>query len=351
MGCGDSLAPERRMVGTISNVHIATDGVGHDDDTDFDIEPRSEGEFQALLINRFDKPNENGKLECEIHVSDARRDQHLAWVRSLSGTEVTAHGVWVNDTAHEDKTELHPLDVVFGPVTASIMPGDWIGALAGERGLVVGATMLAFRFAAASDNRGNLFNRAKPPLSRQTRPITFNLPFPPRPDGNSVARSEHRTFLVEHASIESADPDDLSGTIVQPVTVTCLDRDHGGPGIMLGELVTHWAAPGAPSISVDLVDIDFGKIGVGESVTRHVTIANNGQADLAVAIAGSGFPSSFNWADVNTIISPGGSFQLTIDFSPVAAGEARETVIVESNAPISPPRVALKGKAHGGTTQ
>ena len=34
----------------------------------------------------------------------------------------------------------------------------------------------------------------------------------------------------------------------------------------------------------------------------------------------------------------------------VAAGEARETVIVESNAPRSPPRVALKGKAHGGTT-
>jgi hypothetical protein len=113
-------------------------------------------EFQVLLINRFGKPNSNGKLECEIHVSDERRDHHLAWLRSLSGTEVTAHGVWVNDTGHHDKTELHPLDVVFGPVTASIMPGDWIDALATERGLAVGATILAFRFAAASDNRGNL---------------------------------------------------------------------------------------------------------------------------------------------------------------------------------------------------
>jgi hypothetical protein len=54
---------------------------------------------------------------------------------------------------------------------------------------------------------------------------------------------------------------------------------------------------------------------------------------------------------VNTIVSPGGSFQLTIDFSPTAAGEPRDTVIVESNAPGSPPRVALHGKAHGGTPQ
>jgi hypothetical protein len=347
----DSLRPERRVVGTMSNVHIATDGLTHDDDTDFDIEPRPEEEFQALLINRLGATNENGKLECEIHVSDGRRDRHLAWVRSLSGTEVTAHGVWVDDTGHEDKTELHPLDVVFGPVTASIMPGDWIGVLATQRGLVIGATMLAFRFAAASDNRGNLFNRATPPLSRRTRPTTFNVPFPPRPDGNSVARSEQRTFLVEHASIESADPVDQNGTMVQPVTTTCLDRDHGGPGILLGELATYWAAPGAPAIAVDRVDIDFDTIGVGESVTRHVTIANIGQADLAVTIAGSPFPSSFDWADVNTIISPGGSFQLTIDFSPTTAGEKHATVIVESNAPGSPPRVALHGKAHGGTPQ
>jgi Abnormal spindle-like microcephaly-assoc'd, ASPM-SPD-2-Hydin len=289
-------------------------------------------------------------VECEIHVPDDLRDQHLAWVRSLSGTEVTAHGVWVNDTGrnHHDKTELHPLDVVFGPVTASFAPGDWIGALATQRGLVVGATMLAFRFAAASDNRGNFFNRATPPLSRQTRPTTFTVPFPPRPDGSSVARSEQRTFLVEHASIESADPEDRNGTTVQPVTTTCLDRDHGGPGILLGELVTYWAAPGAPAVAVDPVAIDFPTIAAGNSVTRQVTIANIGQADLAVTIAGSPFPSFFSWADVNTHISPGGSFQLAIEFAPPEAGERRATVIVESNAPGSPPRVALHGKAQGG---
>ena len=110
------------------------------------------------------------------------------------------------------------------------------------------------------------------------------------------------------------------------------DRDHGGPGILLGEIVTYWAAPGAPSIAVNPEDVDFDVIGIGESVTRHVTIA------------GSGFPSSFDWVGVNTIISPGGSFQLTIDFSPLAAGEDRATVPVESNAPGSPPRVALHGK-------
>jgi Abnormal spindle-like microcephaly-assoc'd, ASPM-SPD-2-Hydin len=103
---------------------------------------------------------------------------------------------------------------------------------------------------------------------------------------------------------------------VQPVTVTCLDRDHGGPGVLLGELVTYWAAPGAPSISVDPVAIDFGEIGVGESVTRHVAVANTGQADLAVTVAGSNFPSAFDWMDVNTVISPGGSFQLTAVLGP-----------------------------------
>jgi hypothetical protein len=265
----------------------------------------------------------------------------------LSGTEVTAHGVWVDDTGHESKTELHPLDVVFGSVAASFAPGDWIGALAAQRGLVVGATMLAFRFAAASDNRGNLFNRATPPLSHQTRPTTFTVPFPPRPDGSSVARSEQRTFLVKHASIESAGPEDQNGTTVQPVTTTCLDRDHGGPGILLGELVTYWAAPGAPAVAVDPVAIDFGTIDTGNSDTRQVTIANIGQADLAVTIAGSPASSFFSWADVNTHIPPGGSFQLAVEFAPPRAGERHETVIVESNAPGSPPRVALHGKATG----
>jgi len=254
---------ERLLKGMLQNAHISVSGVTADKDTCFDIKPGPEQEFQDLLTNRDHyepdfstdpptrklvkkQPNENGLLECEIHVAGGQRQRHLEWVQSMSGTVVTAQGVWVMDTGHKWKTELYPVDVVFGPATSasggwgSIDPGDWIGELATQRGLVVGDTMSAFRFAAASDNRGNFWNWAKPPLSTVTRPTTFTVPFPPRPHFKSVARSELRTFLRKNASIESADPIDMNGTMVQPVTVTCLDRDHGGPGTLLGELVTYW---------------------------------------------------------------------------------------------------------------
>jgi hypothetical protein len=262
---------ERRVKGRLSNAHISVSGVTADDDTCFDISPDLEEEFQKLLTNRDHyeqdlstrpptrklvkaQPNANKLIECEIHVAEGQRDRHLKWVQSMSGTVVTAQGVWVMDTGHKWKTELHPVDVVFGPATSasggwgSIEPGDWIGELATQRGLVVGDTMgdtmFAFRIAAASDNRGNFWNWAKPLLAGTTRRTTFTVPFPPRPDGNSVARSELRTFLpLLHASIWRADPVDLNGTMVQPVTVTCDSYEHGGPGTMLAELVTYWAAP------------------------------------------------------------------------------------------------------------
>ncbi len=236
----DWRAPQRVVVGTLTDVHI-TSGIFSDGDTNIVIEPKLE--FQQLLINRFGKTNENGKLECEVNVKSDWRDLHMDWVSSLTQGEVTAQGVWVDDNEHDGGTELHPMDVIFGTVTGSKIPGDWINTLASERGLEVNTSMLAFRFAAASDVRGDVFNPETPPLSEWTRPTTFRLEYPPRPaESDKVPIWEQRSSLMENASIDFAPRDD-GGKMVLDVTVTCLGRDYGGPGVLLGEIVTYWSSP------------------------------------------------------------------------------------------------------------
>jgi hypothetical protein len=346
-------------------------------------------------------------LECEIHVGSDWRNQYGDWVRSLTGGEVTAQGVWVDDDGHESKTELHPMDVIFGSITASKLSGllqvggnttastpfvtpdgwvyfrgtddtlwkvfndgsqqsqignnttastpfvtpdgwvyfqgtdntlwkvfndgsqqsqignnttastpfvtpdgwvyfqgtdntlwkvfndgsqqsqignnttastpfvtadgwvyfqgtddtlwkvfkdgsdyDWIVGLAGQLGLAVGDSMLAFRFAVASDNRGGSYREdipipgtelEGPPLAQWTRPVTFTVPFPARPkEGVWTPTTGRQLYLIANATIDTAVREDTSGTLLD-ITVTCLGQDYGGPGICAGEVITYWS--------------------------------------------------------------------------------------------------------------
>jgi hypothetical protein len=246
----DPSAPQRVVVGKLTDVHISGGGITSDDDTNIVIEPDSDGANQMLLTNRHGQinlavsPDGRPLLECEINVKSDWRDQHKDWVSSLTEGEgtVTAQGVWVDDNDHDSKTELHPMDVIFGTVTSSKIPGDWINSLASERGLEVNKSMLAFRFAVASDDRGGIFFDS-PPLATLTRPTTFVLKLPSRPaEGDMVPAWEMRSSLSENAFVYST-PRDFGGSKVLDVTVVCRGQDDDGPGVLLGEIVTFWSSP------------------------------------------------------------------------------------------------------------
>jgi hypothetical protein len=233
----DPSSPQRVLVGTLTNVHIS----GGDDDTNLLIAPEAGDNFQDLLANRHGDRNTDGMLECEINVGSGWRGQHQDWVISLGEGEgkVTAVGVWVDDDGHDSKTELHPMDVIFGAVTSSKIPGDWISTLANERGLQVGTSMNAFRFAAASDDRGGLFVDS-PPLATLTRPTTFvlDLPSPPA-EGDMVPTWQMRSSLAENTFVYVTPRNDGSRKVLD-ITVICRSTDDDGPAVLLGEIVTFW---------------------------------------------------------------------------------------------------------------
>jgi hypothetical protein len=100
----------------------------------------------------------------------------------------------------------HPMDVIFGSVAYSLLPGDWIGAVAGRHGRAVGDSLLALRFAIASDDRQGEFQSA-PPLAPCTRPVTCLLPLAAQPRGGvSNPESDQWIDLQTNATIEIGDP-------------------------------------------------------------------------------------------------------------------------------------------------
>ena len=269
----DWRSPQRVLTGTLTDVHDSS-GIldGGDNDTNLEIVPRPETEFQDLLKNRFTPPqaNKNGLIECEVNVGSDWRSQFEFFVNSLVGREVTAQGVFVDDDGHDSKTELHPVDVIFARVEDSQLPGDWIGALAGQRGLVLDQSLFVTRFAAASDDREGLV-LSGPPLASWDRPTTFAPPLPPVPPGTgwvpdfSVNMLRQDKATIDPAVIE--DPQG-SGNLVIQVTITCQGRDYGGPGVAMGEIGTFWTSHTLPAIQISPTHISFDNVTVKDVASR-----------------------------------------------------------------------------------
>jgi hypothetical protein len=337
--------PQRVLVGTLTNVHDSG-GIadGGDNDTNLEIVPRPEQVFQDLLQNRHSQNNGNGLIECEINVGSDWRSQYEFFVNSLVGREVTAQGVFVDDDDHGSKTELHPMDVIFARVEDSQLPGDWIGALAAQRGLVLDQSLFVTRFAAASDDREGLV-LSGPPLASWDRPTTFAPPLPPVPPGTGwVPAFSLHMLRQEEATVEPAVVEDPphTGNLVVQVNITCRGRDYGGPGVAMGEIGTFWIQI-QPAIQISPAFISFGGVFVGESADRTVTITNTGHADLVITIPAP-FGRVFTWEPVSgQAIAPGESFPVGVEFRPPGVGVAHGQLRVESNAAGSPHIVELDG--------
>jgi hypothetical protein len=348
--------PQRVVVGNLTNVHRSS--FPSDGDTNLEITPDpSDPDSMALLGG-----GGQTVLECEINVKGDQQDHYENWVRTvINGTtdgKISAEGVWVEDLGHNSKTELHPMDVIFGSVPASTLPGDWIGDLACQHGLVVGDSLIGYRFAVASDDRAGEFQSA-PPLAPYTRPVTFNLPFPQRPaQGLWTATTAQRIDRQDNATIEVGDAFvDAAGKTLLPITVTCTaayddpapGADDQVPGVLTGEIVTYWVSATIPQIVLNPTQLSFGKVRILDSRRLSVQIFSTGPVDLVVSASPSP-PGPFAWDGLAaTTIAPGGSLSLTVDLNPGGIGSTQATLFIQSNAPGSPHAIALHGEGIKGS--
>jgi hypothetical protein len=271
----DSGSLQRTVVGILTDVHAGNPkGVNRrwwpfsNEDGDTGIKIRPNPPFHHLLLRLEDgKENEDGKIECEINVWPPARAEHGDWVNSMRSawppmSEVTAVGIWVEDLGHDNKTELHPVDIVFGRVHQSLIPAKWQDFFAKNEGLELGRTMYLFRFAIATDGRG-LYDiddddgDGRPPLAWRTRPVTFTPELPPRPSLQipqpqviplvpSWAMREHLAYgeIIEmHDAVRVVSGKEVLDITITPKSLTQEEfrADPSGPAaVLLGEFVTFW---------------------------------------------------------------------------------------------------------------
>jgi hypothetical protein len=336
--------PIQQLGGTLIDVHHSGGG---DDDTNMIIVP--DADSMGLLANRNGTANQNSEIECEVNVTEDGdgRAKFEPWVSSMLGLHVTAIGVWADDVGHENKTEIHPMDLIFARVESSALPIDWIADLAAQHGLQVGTTLFAYRYAAASDDRSDGLGGGRPPFSDQTRTTSVRLAFPDLPIGATSPQIQVRSGGARNAASHFDDVAVDGNTATVNLVVTVKDAHHEGPGFDLAEVALFWV--GARHLELDPTALHFPRIAGGNSVVRQFTISNIGSEPVTLSVGGSRFPSAFNWAAIPTTTLPaGGSLPVTVEFAPDRGGAFSDQVSVVSDAEGSPHQVRLGGSAEGG---
>ncbi len=100
----------------------------------------------------------------------------------------------------------------------------------------------------------------------------------------------------------------------------------------------------APFLEISADRLDLGDAPVGGSATQIVVVTNPGGADLNIQLAAQGGGFSFENVVSPTAIPAGGMLEVTIRFTPVAAGDAEGVFIVTSDDPTRPrAELALSG--------
>src|SRR5262245_7739434 len=123
----DVRSDDQELIGIVRS-HDRNGGLFGDGDWILKIEPQPSHQF--LLTNRDGRRNADGLVECEIEPTDSidtdEMERHffgpLAADPAGNPITVTIHGPWVEDLAHDAKTEIHPIKSIlidwgmFGPV-------------------------------------------------------------------------------------------------------------------------------------------------------------------------------------------------------------------------------------------
>jgi autotransporter-associated beta strand protein len=103
-----------------------------------------------------------------------------------------------------------------------------------------------------------------------------------------------------------------------------------------------------PAVMLSSNSVSFGRVVIGDSDSRSVTLTNSGAAPLTITSIDTAAPfSSTN--DCGAVLAANASCTINLSFSPTAAGSARGALTVVSDAPTSPDQVSLSGnRRHGG---
>jgi hypothetical protein len=344
----DWLSPQRIVVGTLKDVHNSGGVIGiHPGDSDTNVLISPNDATKDLLLSRFGGPNtatsDGSQIECEVNVTSDGRDQYENWVRTMLGLQVTAQGVYVDDTEHDNKSELHPLDIVVAQVNDSQI-GNWADQIASQLHLELGLDMFLYRFAAASDNRAGIAFEG-PPLAEFDRTTVVSLPMPSRPGGNPSLNPEAQWKSLASSNAQvSTEPGSATDTI--NLVVQCTGVGFGDPGYVLGEVAVYWVNS-VLQLNIDPMAVAFGTINPGMSKSRAVHITNVGTGSVALSVPGppQGIPSfPFDWQAIPaTTLASGGVIAIEITFSPSKAGQSQSGFSVESNAQGSPQHVTMTG--------
>lgn len=353
----DWRSPQRTVVGTLMNVHnsggVVSTNPG-DNDTNVLVQPVPPAPGEPdILLNRFGGPNtataDHTQMECEVNVPSDGRDAYENWVRTMLGQQVTLQGVYVDDTEHDNKSELHPLDLVVGQVDASQIPGNWLDQIMVQHHVELGTSLNLFRFAAASDDRAGVFFEG-PPLAEFDRDTSLALPMPPRPnaDPGLVAQADWQPTTTSNASVSFVPASPGQGDVVNLV-VQCTGVGFGDPGWVLGEVATYWLVA-ARQLDVSPQSVQFGTVDIGESKTENVTITNTGTGPVVLTVPPPPPPVPpmhvfpYEWQPVaTTTLASGGSLTVAVRFTALKAGVAQTALTVTSDAQGSPQRVTLTG--------
>lgn len=159
------LQNDQELIGIVRS-HDRNGGLFGDGDWILMIEPQPS--HQILLTNSHGRRNADGLVECEIEPTDSidtdEMERHffgpLAADPAGNPITVTIHGPWVEDLAHDAKTEIHPIKSIlidrgmFGPVKH-------------------------IEFFVFSDDSANFPHRV--PQSGNDQEGRFTVPYPPPP--------------------------------------------------------------------------------------------------------------------------------------------------------------------------
>jgi hypothetical protein len=125
---------------------------------------------------------------------------------------------------------------------------------------------------------------------------------------------------------------------------------HREYGLLIADALTRFLLPGGPSPNAPRRDLDvspafltFGPDSVGSIEMKSVELVNAGDVDLTVSVPTQS--GTFRWSPVNTRLRPGEKTSILVRYVPTVAGTQRVDLVVTSESPASPHRVAVTGRA------
>jgi hypothetical protein len=106
----------------------------------------------------------------------------------------------------------------------------------------------------------------------------------------------------------------------------------------------------APGIQVSPASINFGNTVVGSFLSQVLIITNTGTSTLSITqVAQSGAAFTVSGFSLPLNVKPGQQSTITVAFRPTSVGALAGNISIVSNAPTSPPSVALSGTGIAAT--